>query len=94
MQLTRAWTDEVRAPFVHGRRNAAAAANASQLRIRMMPPPGAAIANRRWPTKARSERSPANKAAPSTKPKAAAMPSGGYSSALRSASTAAIAAQA
>src|SRR3984885_9048905 len=54
--------------------HAAATASTSQLTIRSMPPAGAAIGNRLWPAYWRTVRSPANKAAATTKPNAAAIP--------------------
>src|SRR5260370_42658849 len=56
------------------RGHAAATATASQLRIKSVPPVGAAIGNRLWPAYCRSVRSPANRAEAIAKPKADAMP--------------------
>src|ERR1700742_619991 len=58
-----------------GRGHAADTASASQLTIRSVPPLGAAIGNRLWPAYCRKVRSPANKAAATTKPQAATNPS-------------------
>src|SRR5271166_3849625 len=57
----------------------AAAVNASQAAMRIVPPIGAAIANRRWPAKARSVMSPENKAPPSTHPTSPTSASGHHS---------------
>ncbi len=56
------------------RGHAAATASTSQLTINSVPPVGAAIGNRLWPAYCRSVRSPANNAAATTKPHAAAIP--------------------
>ena len=56
------------------RGQAAATASASQLAISSVPPVGAAIGNSPCPAYCRSVRSPANRLAAITKPKAAAMP--------------------
>src|SRR5229473_3932018 len=54
--------------------HAAATASASQLKIRSVPPDGAAKGNRLWPVYCRNVRSPANSAAATTKPHAAVIP--------------------
>ena len=54
--------------------HAAATASVSQLTIRSVPPVGAANGNRLCPAYWRSVRSPANKAAATTNPNAAAIP--------------------
>src|ERR1700730_18680899 len=56
------------------RGQAAATRSKSQLAINSVPPVGAAIGKRRWPAHCRNVRSPANNAAATTKPKAAAIP--------------------